>query len=361
MENRKWFFWTIGCALLMIVMIAACVFITDPLMMFRDGSSVFSSMHYNQRYSAPGAARFTSYDMVVTGSCMVGQFDVGEVNEVFQADALKLTYNAATFRDDKMILDVCFSNQPQIQTVLISIDAFSAIQPADKTGYPLPEYVYSRSLKNDATYLLNLDVFYHFSVKNLIGTMRGKKEGPVETEPDHPEGPYSWETVLSSFAVEDLADLEPADTAAFHANTIDNLKENLLPVIEAHPDTQFVFFLPPYSVLYWEKQLALGTFEPMMDSIRMIIEACLQYENVTIYQFMWEEETITDLDNYRDIMHYSPAIASEILEGIADGKNRVTIENYSDEMNGFIEFILTFDFENYIADYQSSKITDQQA
>ena len=38
---------------------------------------------------------------------------------------------------------------------------------------------------------------------------------------------------------------------AFVSGIRANLDVNILPYVEAHPETEFVFWYPPYSILYW--------------------------------------------------------------------------------------------------------------
>lgn len=354
MQYKKWALWLIVLTLVTLVLFAAAMFFIDPLMMFRDGSKTFSSFVYNQLYSAPGVARHMDYDSVVTGSCMVGQFDVNEVNELFGTDALKLTFNGATEKNIRTILDICYEKNPDLKTVFLSLDSFGAIDPADQTGYPLPEYMYELSPSSYATYLLNLDVFYHFGLKNVLGSLRGRKSGPTEIGPDHADGTYGARYVLGTGKPLDPDSVVQTDTSMYAVNTQDNLRENLLPIIEAHPETEFVFYLPPYSILYWEKQKAIGTLQPMVESMREVVGACLKYDNVRIYSFMWDQEYILDLDNYRDIMHFSSEVASRVLEGIGQERGRLTQENYSEQLDGFLDFVESFDFDAFYAQQVAS-------
>lgn len=350
MEYKKWAIWLIALTFAALSLFAAVLFIVDPLMMFRDGSKTFSYFTYDQLYSAPGVARHTDYDSVVTGSCMVGQFDVNEVNALFDVDALKLTFNKATDKNIRTILDICFEKNPNLKTVFLSLDSFGAIKEADQTGYPLPEYLYERSAASYTTYLLNLDVFYHFGMKNVLGTLQGKRSGPTEIGPDHEGGKSGAEVVLPYSTPIDASSFPKVDTSAFMRNTEENLRENLIPLLEAHPDTEFVFYLPPYSILYWEKRNALGAFRPLMESLRTVIGECLKYDNVRIYSYMWDKDIILNLDNYRDILHFTAPVASRILVEIAQDRGRIGPDDYSAQIDAFIDYVESFDFDAYYAE-----------
>ena len=50
-------------------------------------------------------------------------------------------------------------------------------------------------------------------------------------------------------------------------------------------DTEFTFFFPPYSVLYWYKRYADGSLAAELAAQKQVVEALLAYPNVKIYYF----------------------------------------------------------------------------
>lgn len=55
-------------------------------------------------------------------------------------------------------------------------------------------------------------------------------------------------------------------------------------------------------------------------------------ENVKIFDFQDIESITFNLDNYRDITHYSKEINEYIIDCIASGKQRVTAENLEEKL-----------------------------
>ena len=58
----------------------------------------------------------------------------------------------------------------------------------------------------------------------------------------------------------------------------------------------------------------------------------LSYENVEFYYFQNDREVITDLENYMDILHFSPDINHYICDSMIKGERRVDQENYQEVM-----------------------------
>ena len=56
----------------------------------------------------------------------------------------------------------------------------------------------------------------------------------------------------------------------------------LIPYVEAHPDTEFYFFIPPYSILFWDQTIQNGTTEAILHVQQQVMEALGQYDNVRL-------------------------------------------------------------------------------
>lgn len=119
-------------------------------------------------------------------------------------------------------------------------------------------------------------------------------------------------------------------------------------LILAYPETQFVFFMPPFSVLYWDAEIRNGTFEATMDGVEYALKHLLEYENVQIYFYQGEEEIITNLDNYKDYSHYGSWINNLITQYISEGHNQVTKDNVEQLIGDMKSTIYCFDFESLL-------------
>jgi len=121
--------------------------------------------------------------------------------------------------------------------------------------------------------------------------------------------------------------------------------ELLIPIIEKHEDTDFYFFFPPYSILWWDNQILTGRLRAMLWMTQYIIETLQQYPNVAVFYFQNQPEIICDLNNYRESMHFSQDINHWEAECLSDGRFRVNVGEAVDVMREMKKTVLAFDYE----------------
>ena len=97
--------------------------------------------------------------------------------------------------------------------------------------------------------------------------------------------------------------------------------------IEAHPETQFKISIPPYSMLWWDNIYRNGETESYLYNMEQAMEKLLTYENVELYYFLNDREIVTDLDNYMDLLHFSPEINQYICDSMIRNDHKVTEAN----------------------------------
>lgn len=112
-----------------------------------------------------------------------------------------------------------------------------------------------------------------------------------------------------------------------YKNTVKENVKMLAEQIEGHPEIQYRFLLPPYSMLYWDCAWVNGEEEERFYILEETIPMLLSFDNVEVYYFQNDRDIICDLDNYVDMMHYSPEINQFMLEQMRAGNYRLTEEN----------------------------------
>ena len=110
-----------------------------------------------------------------------------------------------------------------------------------------------------------------------------------------------------------------------------NLTLHLIPYIEAHPDTQFDIFFPPYSAAEWATMKSKGSLEAVLTVRGLCYDALSAYPNVTLYDFAAREDWVLHLENYKDTLHYGQWINDAITACIADGESVVSSRETLDE------------------------------
>ena len=108
--------------------------------------------------------------------------------------------------------------------------------------------------------------------------------------------------------------------------------------VEAHPDTQFIFFYPPYSLFWWDMTYRAGETDAVIYCEKQMTKALLQYDNVKIFCFQNDTETTTNLDLYMDTIHFSAEINRRMLDLIVEGQYEMTLDNYEEIIDGVKDF-----------------------
>lgn len=330
---------------------AVFIFLIDPFYQYHDTWFGIPAVLENAVYQTPGAARNLPGDSVIVGSSMTENFHASWFDEMGW-DTVKLSYSGAHTDDLRAILAQVFERKEPPVNVVMDVNDYQLTTDAKAVYVKRPAYLYDRFLLNDAAYLCNQDVF-QMSVQRVADKMNGR-ESNLDTA-------YVWEdeALFGSRIARDAdrndrrialeqgrIDCDPEQMLALCDANLDNLT----PLIEAHPETRFYIFYPPYSMLYWELLHLNGTTEEMLAVYRHSIERFLAYDNVRVYYFQAEKEIISDLDNYRDAAHYRPAYNRYIYECIRDGKNLVTREDLAERIADMQRYADTFDYDGLWAD-----------
>lgn len=127
----------------------------------------------------------------------------------------------------------------------------------------------------------------------------------------------------------------------------------LIQMVEAHPETEFYFFYPPYSLLWWDSVNRDGRIEECLYAAGRAAEALIPYENVHLYNFLAEEEIVCNLNYYMDAMHFSADINRWIAEQLKGSDYLLTEENYEEktaQLGRLAERMTECDIKEYFAE-----------
>lgn len=343
MTSKKWFILFISITLVFLTIFAGTMYWLDPLYHYGHDFSPLTYYEFEDLYSNPGIAMHYDYDTVLVGTSMIENTFVEEFNEALDCDMIRMSYSGGTTMNFKAILDVCFAGDNDIKTVYWEMNDYELKTPYSKPRFHIPEYLYSYDHSRDLSYLLNLDIFYKFGLANLKATRDGAVQPPAQLG-ERFTGNFSKEGAMSTYVRPELAAVPLKEDAYLESARL-NLEHNILPLIQANPDTEFVFFFVPFSMLYWDNELRAGTLDATLACIEYTIEVLLEQENVRIYFYQDQWDIATNLDNYKDYSHYGVWINSRITRQLAAGENRVTTENYASIIADMKEFLHSYDFE----------------
>lgn len=258
---------------------------------------------------------------------------------------IKVPYSGGYSKNYDIVFNLAF-NTHDIKTIYYGLDMFKDFfsRESNITVHPLPEYLYDNNIFNDIEYVFNKDVWYDYTVYNIKNLVKG-----IEINNDYA---YSWNNKCKYGFTEVLKTYErpktqqnDIDSNLYMPNYDENMK-NITKYIQNYPNTKFKIFFPPYSILQWDMAIMNGELNKQIAITKRVMEDLLQYDNVELYYFQNNEEIITNFDNYKDYSHYKEEINYYIFECMCKtGENRITKENYIEEINHMYEIATSYDYD----------------
>lgn len=328
------------------------VILVDPFFHYHRPLAGFPYLVDNQLSQNPGMAAHMDYDSVILGSSMTVNFNTDWFDELMGLNTIKLSYSGAFPRDQYNIMKIIFDGKREVKTVFLGVDVITYTGGVTETKYPIPEYLYDQNYLNDIEYLLNKDVLLNYILRPLADP------DPTDLATVYAswwtEEYYSEQWVLHNYTSPKQVAKE-TKKEEYLPSVEKNLDVNICPFIEENPDTRFVVFFPPYSILYWNDVLKENHLEATMEEYRYLAQRLNAYENVEVYFFPDREDIILDLNHYADYSHYHPDYNRFMAECFADGTCLVaksageggkTIEEYLAHMRQIVE---RFDFEELLS------------
>lgn len=352
MNNTKT--WSILCIALALILLLIVVGITAVIDPFFHYHAPLESLEYpldNQRYQNDGIVRHFEYDALITGTSMTENFKTTEFDALFGVNSVKVSYSGGSYPELFSNLQQAMKSNPDIKTVIFCIDEwflFSGRNMILADG-EYPTYLYDENLFNDVEYVLNKEVF----CSDTLGVLDYTRKGNTTTSFDEYGSwvyPYDADVVMSNYVrPEQAASLTPFTEKNAAALTA-NLRQTALTLAQAYPDTEFIYYFPPYSILNWDANNRQGTLQQHVEAFRLASEVLLEADNIRLFSFYTDYKTITDLDNYRDTVHHSDIINSVILQHIASGEYELTKANFDSHWQEVLEFYGNYNYEELFAE-----------
>ena len=343
MNGKKYVISSLSLLLIIILAIGSFVYYIDPYSFFHGERNDFpyvmetnDFMYYN-----PGIAKNYDYDTAITGSSMSRAMRPSYIDEKLNCKSVKLSMAEARGKDFSTLLPVVFRNE-NLKRVIIGLDTFAFDVDKEYSTYEKPEYMYDNNPFNDIKYLINYD-----SVLRSLKVLNGKRSGEESTSRDD----YQNYTLENEFSAEQVKNIyrqslpvvctEPIDKTEYEEIIKENLEANIIPFITEHPDVQFDFYFPPYSIVKWGLQ---GNCDDLLNKMRILAENLIDYDNVSLYFTQGEQNIITDLDHYMDTIHFDTYVADCMTGYISNPENKMNKYTYMEEIDEFEKFIREYDY-----------------
>lgn len=317
------------------------VAIIDPFGVYHKPWFGLKNVNLNQAYQNPGYAKNYDYETALVGTSMTEGMRASDVDKIFDTSTIKICQSGAHSMDMAEMLNlVCKAGKAK--QVIVGFDANIFRKEYDSYRSEMPLYLYNDNPLDDVQYLFNKQVLFE-EIPEML------KENKETNLPDLDDYYIKSESVFSKDIALSNYERGVVDEASCSWDRADQNIDNILPVIEDNPQVTFYIYMPPYSMLFWDRYVLNGAEEQELAMEKKIVEAFMPYDNVKFYYFMNDYEVITDLDNYRDAGHYSPAVCNQILQDIYNEKYLVTEENYEAVFEEMESFVKSYDYEKIFA------------
>lgn len=348
MEAKKWTIRTLCLLISVLIFISAITVIIDPFFHYHKPLSFLQYPFFNERYINDGITKHFEYDSIITGTSMTQNFKTSEFDKLWNTESIKVSFSGASYKEVNDILTQAFSKNSDIKYVLRSLDYSYLLKDKDHMRFDFdyyPRYLYDKNPFNDVKYILNKAVFKN-DLEVLMFTKNGN-HSPTFDEYGNWYGEYTFgkEAILKDHIRADIKE-EQQLTSDQKLIIEDSIRQNVLSLTRKHPNTTFYLFFTPYSILYWDSLKRGGTLDLNVEAEKTAIELLINEKNIQLYSFTNNFELTCNLDNYKDVAHYSQDVNSQILKWIKNGDYRITKSNYL----GYLDEIRNY-YNNY--DYDS--------
>lgn len=342
---KRWICIVLLSIVAVLILYAAVTVYIDPLFHYH---APISSLQYpinDERYQNDGILRNFEYDSVITGTSMCEKFKTSEAEDIWGGTFVKVPLSGARYKEIDSQLERAYSHGKNIRLVIRGLDLGSLIMDkgAIRDGYNPPEFLYNNNVFDDVEYLFNKTLF----MKNLK-VLEHTRRGLLTTDFDSyavlvdPEG--DSEAVLTHYTVNERASTQQHLSDEDRVLILENLSQNVISLVEQHPETEFYYFFTPYSVAYWDELDSLGTLTRQLEAISLAAKELVKYPNLKLFNFCADFNTVSNLDNYLDQAHYTSSINSLLLQYMVNGEYLLTEENCEESMAQMIRFYEGYDY-----------------
>jgi len=350
MEAKSFIKKTISYTVAILIVIAVIMIVIDPFSHFHMPFFGMGAVATDERTALVGIAKNDYYETALVGSSMSENFiDSWFEDGKFGKSATKFCLQGAHFDDYDVILNEVVKH-PELKNVVFGLDNYILTDDPAEQEVTIPEYLSNDSIIDDCYYLWNKAAFTEFLPEFIIGNIKekGSDDNAYVWENLFP---YGKEASIANYIVFRPEGMENPIAADYYFANADLFLEKFTKYVEARPDVTFKIYVPPYSIMFWDYSIRKGRLEAEICLLEKVYSTLLEYDNVEIYYFQNNTEIINDLANYRDYSHYRQAINYCMYTNMRDGKERITKENYYDELINMYEQAVTYDYDSLFAPY----------
>lgn len=320
---------------------ALLVYLVDPFFHYHEPWFGLKVVEDEKEYQVPGMLKNFTYDSVLAGSSVVMSINTDILNERFDCETVKAVGGSAAAPLLDYYLDIAFENQ-EIKYVFYGLDVFSFYNNPDMQVISEDvEFLVNDNPLDDVEYLWNMDVI-GTKIPDMIATSQDEsyQEGLIY-QLNH-TGIVGPEPVLEMHCpgAGTVQEMKPVNyQEEYVTENINRLEQR----VKENPDTEFLFLIPPYNIVWWDDAYEKGLLDTYLYTMEQCMERLLPYENVRFYKTDFNEASIiTDMYQYIDYIHGSTLVTGRMAQQIGTPEDEITLETYKAEIEKLREVFTVF-------------------
>ena len=345
MTAKKWIkTWSLSIVILLLI--GVINYIVDPYQQYRK-STFYKIPYENSRELNAGLAKNFDYDSIIIGTSMTQNFSINDFKKILQwQKPIKLSMAGSSAYEQGLTMQTALRHK-NIKNILLGIDFFSYYGAPNRYKHGeafFPEYLYDEKLLNDYKYLMSSD-----TLKRSFKVLFSKKDAILYDFSKM----YEWHSKTKQKEILKVLHQKWKDRKFFDNEAKESEKKfslmkknfdiNIKPLIQNHPNTQFVLFFPPYSILAYKVYEERKQLEEFMRFKLYLVQTLSNFSNVTLYDFQYADKIIFNLQNYYDLYHYNRSINRWMLQQIKQRKYLInSIKKEQEDSKNFIKKVRQF-------------------
>lgn len=303
------------------VFTAGIVFIFDPFFHYHKPIRPLKAVLTQAEYQVIGTLRTFDYDSLIAGSSMAENYNNKWFDETFDCTAIKAVKPGANTSDLVYLLEAAYEEK-EIKNIFYTLDisALTTIIQEHYVNEGMPLYLYNKNPFDDVKYLFNKHVILEDIPYMIANSFIG----------DYDEGDsFNWAQYkeFGTLYYTPTEEKQPDKTLDEYGKYVDFNLDKLENLIKSHPETKYIFMIPPYSSLWWYEAYMCGDIELDFYALDQAFMRLLPYENVEMHYFQNMENIVSNLNLYMDLIHYHPDVNKSLVDLIPTNEYKVSLEN----------------------------------
>jgi len=325
-------------------------YIVDPLQCFRPATWYKPLYDSNERVQSACLARSYQYDNIIIGASHSENFDPIEMDEIFRGKTLKLALAGSTLNEQQMVFNLAL-NTGQVKNVIWGVETNILNDDPNRVRDDIikfPYHIYQPNLINNVKFLLDPYLIKHY-VKIFLHEFFGKYDEYADLRYLN-----NWSHLFifsKQRVLEIYNEIQTSGTRVMENDNLNNqnystanLDQNIIKIIKGNPNVHFIIFFPPHSILRWVDLYDRNPaeFNQELELKKYLISKLIGMDNTSLFDFQSAEDVIYDLDNYKDLTHFSPRITEYIIDNFKSGGYSVSPNNISSSVESIKKQVAGF-------------------